>query len=329
MKRFKLISLGVLCLPALALAKASPDEVFTLFNQRLNTLGSSLSNPPFTNSETLVNGIYVFWSTKSNSAILTNESASIVSQDGGIKWAYMTPGLPAVTDMEVLRSALLSNVKFDELLVQRYGKGQRKLVYFTAFDCPYCNNFEKKLKPLTDLGNATVYAVPGNLDEKDPIRSKVVRALWCANSSWTEWVEFAQTRKPKLDVVKADNSHCSAVRTSAQALMLQRMLRGGRTGVPFLMADDGWAGTPSAQASISELKAIFAPPKGGAAPLKLGQGHIDLAHWGAERVVPLPEAAALGGTYQIGEGLSGTDNTVKSIDPEALKKLKLKLKEMF
>jgi hypothetical protein len=334
MKRFKSIGLALLCLPALAIAKSTPDDVYQLYKQRLSGIGRSLNNPFHTATETLVNGVYAFWNTKENSLILTNESASIFSQDGGKSWVYMNSELSAVTDVEALRSALLSNVKLEELIAQRYGKGQRKVIYFTAFDCPFCANFEKNIKPLSSMGNATLYAVPRNLDTSDAIRGNVVRALWCANSSFADWSEFVRTRKPKPEVLRADMSQCSALRTSKQAGLLQSILTlGQKSGVPFLMTDEGWAGTPSAQPNQAELKAIFTPTKSMSEPLKFGRERIDLANWGAEKATQSssPITATSGGFYLIGEGLRGSDDvsTAKPVDPEAHKKLKAKLKKIF
>jgi hypothetical protein len=325
MKRFAWIAL----LPTLAAAQSTPDEVLQRLKARLNVAGYSLPYQTYQTSETLVNGIYAFWS-PSGVSTLSNESASIMSEDGGKTWKSVAKGLPVITDAPALRDALLNNVKLNELLVQRYGKGQRKLIYFTAFDCPYCAKFEKNWTPLPKMGNATVYVVPSNLDSSDAARSKVVRALWCANSTWAQWVDFAQTRKPKPEILRADTSQCSAIRTTQQAWLLQRMLRPEKGGVPFLLADDGWSGTPSPQVSDVELKLLFTPPKGATSPLKFGQAPIiELANWGVDQAAPLQAVNA--GVYYIGEGLPsypGADSS-KSLDPNELKKLKATLKKVF
>lgn len=323
-------SLVLLCMPLFAAAQATPDDVLQRYKARLGALGYQLPDKNYQASETLVSGIYAFWSSPKTLPFLTNENATILSENGGTSWKYVAAGLPELNgaDTAALRGALISNARLGEMVSQRYGKGQRKLIYFTAFDCPYCNRFEQGLRNLKNA-NATLYAIPSNLDSDDPVRSEVVRSLWCSNTSWAEWEKFAQTRKIAPEKLRTDTSRCSPLRTSKQSWLLHRMLR-GNTAVPFFIANDGWTGTPAAKIDPSELTAIFTPPKSTAGTPLFGQTVVDLSSWGGDRVGSVANTTAADATYQIGEGMRGSaDTTAQTSGAKDLKDLKEQFKKVF
>jgi thiol:disulfide interchange protein DsbC len=68
------------------------------------------------------------------------------------------------------------------------GNGSRKFAVFSDPDCPYCQQLEKTLVPVTDI---TMYVFLYPIGQLHPQASDKAHAIWCApdrSAAWTKWM---------------------------------------------------------------------------------------------------------------------------------------------
>ncbi|MBM5570738.1 MULTISPECIES: hypothetical protein [Deefgea] len=253
-----------------------------------------------TATETLVKGIYAIWTRLDDErdVILVNENATIFSLTLGKDWRYTRTGAPTIENPDELRNALRANIRFDELVAKRIGAGQRKVVYFGAYDCPWCKVFQSQLKNTKGL-NTTTYLVPTSLDVMIPnaMSRQIVRSLWCDTRGWSNWDAFMQTRQPSL--LQQPSVSCSPLKTAAQAHILMGMTATTFT-FPRLVDDTGWAGNLPLKPgpSPADWARVMGSNNKSAVTDTVFTQQVDLSNWGKT-----PSTSQSGSsTYQIGEG---------------------------
>lgn len=281
------------------LVAATPDEALIAFTATLPSSKRAMTKNKIA-TETLVKGIYAIWTRPDDErdVILVNENATIFSPTLGKNWLYTRSGAPAIENPDELRNALRANIRFDELVEKKIGAGQRKVVYFGAYDCPWCKVFQGQLKMAKGL-NTTTYLVPSSLDVMDPspMSRQIVRSLWCDARGWNNWDAYMQTRQPSL--LQQPTPNCSPLKTAAQAHILMGMTATAFT-FPRLVDDTGWDGnlTLKPAPTASEWARVMGVNSQSTAKGSVFTQQADLSNWGKT-----PSTSQSGSsTYQIGEG---------------------------
>lgn len=85
--------------------------------------------------------------------------------------------------------ALLNDIPRDQLITYRYGSGERKVLLFTAYDCPSCRAVERELEKRAGEINATIYVIPLGLTyySRNPAAVQIVKNIWCAQDPKRAW----------------------------------------------------------------------------------------------------------------------------------------------
>lgn len=205
-----------------------------------------------------------------------------------------------------MRNALRANIRFDELVAKTVGAGQRKVIYFGAYDCPWCKVFQGQFKAEKGL-NTTTYLVPSSLDLMEPnvMSRQIVRSLWCDARGWSNWDAFLQTRQSSL--LQRPSSLCSPLKTAAQAHILKGMTATAFT-FPHFIDDRGWEGSLTLKPgpSPAEWAKIMGSNSKSVATDTIFTQQVDLSHWGKK---PSTSQQADPTTYQIGEGAGQESKT--------------------
>jgi len=290
--------------PRLAVA-GTPDDALMAFTATLPSSKRAMTKNKIA-TDTLVKGIYAIWTRLDDErdVILVNENATIFSPTLGKNWLYTRSGAPAIENPDELRNALRANIRFDELVEKKIGAGQRKVLYFGAYDCPWCKVFQGQLKTAKGL-NATTYLVPSSLDVMDPspMSRQIVRSLWCDARGWNSWDAFMQTRQTSL--LQQPSPNCSPLKTAAQAHILMGMTATA-FAFPRLVDDTGWDGnlTLKPAPTAAEWARVMGPNSQSTAKGSVFTQQADLSNWGKT-----PSTSQSGSsTYQIGEGAGQESN---------------------
>lgn len=139
----------------------------------------------------------------------------------------------ALTQEEFARfraTRLLPAIDLQRAIKIVYGKGSRKLIVFSAIDCPHCQIMEEELRQSANKLNATLYLFPATLRGNDPKAVAAVQALWCHRDNAGAWKDFWRTRTlpPAQPACGLGNRHSH---------LLLRAVKG--TGFPNAVLEDG------------------------------------------------------------------------------------------
>jgi thiol:disulfide interchange protein DsbC len=97
------------------------------------------------------------------------------------------------------------------------GDGSRKLAVFSDPDCPFCEQLEKALAPVT---NVTIHVLLLPIESLHPdARARSLR-LWCAKDPAAAWSEWMLQRKDPADL-KCDNDPVEQIRKLAVQLKIE------------------------------------------------------------------------------------------------------------
>lgn len=100
----------------------------------------------------------------------------------------------AVSDdkaLEIIRHDLITNIKLDYLLGP-YGHGSRKVVVYSAPDCPFCREFDKAMLSIAKAHDISFYIMPAVLRGD----SASFRAgIWCSAQPMKTWEAAIQHRR--------------------------------------------------------------------------------------------------------------------------------------
>ncbi|NHZ82831.1 hypothetical protein F2P44_26675 [Massilia sp. CCM 8695] len=133
---------------------------------------------------------------------VTNEAGTITGKSKpGYHTVGLQPGKPRLmtpSQLDELRAEVMANIDYDKLIKITYGNGGgRKILMFSALDCPARNQFEKGLQKAAAVMNTTFYLVPGTLrDSADgglPFLEKVIR-IKCDGDPSKAWQSYWATR---------------------------------------------------------------------------------------------------------------------------------------
>lgn len=178
---------------AAAIALCSGRAVADEGDEILRKLRDVIAQRPTAVKKTAIPGLYGVYFNQADapSQFVTRELNLIGNSAVGYT---RLSGPRAGTDLELEESrrffkALLNDIPKDRLISYRYGSGERKVILFTAYDCPNCRVLERELdKRGSDL-NATVYIIPLGLQyfRRDPATLQVIRSIWCSEDPKSAW----------------------------------------------------------------------------------------------------------------------------------------------
>lgn len=150
---------------------------------------------------TLVRGIYRMSSQQGIFVGYINESGTLFGDYRGLN-VVPTNGarlraLSASESAEV-RAEVVAAIEYEKLPKLVYGDGgNRRLLIFSAVDCPSCKMFEDSMRRYGGSLNSTFYVVPASLQ---PIAQgggkawQTVSRIWCATDAGVAWKSFWANR---------------------------------------------------------------------------------------------------------------------------------------
>jgi len=102
---------------------------------------------------------------------------------------------------------MLSAIPKERLITYRYGAGARKVLLFTAYDCPSCRALERELDKRANELNATVYVIPLGLTyfNRDPVAAQIIKNIWCADDRMKTWRAALLERKTPANRTCSEN----------------------------------------------------------------------------------------------------------------------------
>ncbi len=267
---------------------------------------------------TLVRGMYALNSPQGETIGYTNESGTLFGDARGFyvispKGARLRK-LSSGEGTEV-RIEVMNNIEYDKLMRISSGNGGgRKLLLFSAIDCPHCKSFEDILAKSLRETTSTVYVAPSSLQSLTDGGLKqweTVTRLWCAENSGRAWQTYWQTRA--VPASRACRLTPQSAYGSSENLRSILMGIGAETkGLPALLREDGIA--VERPPAFDSGWAAMLGPMGSLA------GVDNRSRWLAAGMQPDDKAGAYSSQNQQGQPQPGQEpNKVKASD--LLKKL--------
>lgn len=236
-------------------AMADATTAVTALYQNMSAIGvrwSTTQNNTLA-TPTLVRGVYIA-RTRSSGEFLgyITENGKIVGDSRG--WRIIGRGPMNGSDIAELRQEILRNIDLSKLVKVEYGDGGgRKMVLFSAVDCPFCKKFEDSAAKLTSDLNTTFYVVPTALR---PQNSRVATNIWCAKKNGEAWRTYWATMKPPIPQSCAfDDRTAETMRNQLDEILSSVGIR--VTGVPAILREDGKLFTPEPMFNKNYAASVF------------------------------------------------------------------------
>lgn len=194
---------GLLALLTTGSAFADADIARKNFFANLARAGLSVGvdSKEATAAETPVTGIYALTDKQGKFISYTNEAGTMVGSGQGFSVLSPTGAKPRPmnpNEKGELRNEVMKNIRYDQLIRVQHGDGGgRKLLMFSAVDCPSCKGFEDVLLKVGKVTGTTIYVVPLALQAGSrgglEMWQTAVR-LRCAADPGKAWQTYWQTR---------------------------------------------------------------------------------------------------------------------------------------
>ncbi|NHZ87484.1 hypothetical protein F2P45_00320 [Massilia sp. CCM 8733] len=223
---------------------------------------------------THVKGMYGIFTPAGKMISLTNDAGTLTTKGGGLSSVGLQAGKPIrLTPLQVneVRAEVMANLDFDKMIKISYGNGGgRKILMFSAIDCPGCRMLEKDLAKAASSLNTTFYLVPSSLWGSDPAAVPAlekVAKIRCDAEPALAWQTFWVKRT--LPAPKACALTPQQVERDFSLLFyIMDTVKAIKPVVPMLVAEDGkWirlfrdmSPTALAAAFAAERKPNVAPP---------------------------------------------------------------------
>lgn len=226
---------------------------------------------------TLVKGLYRVEGPQGRSIGFTNAEGTLYGGSDG--FSYLPADGSAVrrlTEQELadLRSEIVAGIDTSQLIRVQYGDGGgRRVLMFSALDCPICQLLENKLMQLQGSLDTTFYVVPASLRPMQMPAGQqawqIVSRLWCAPDNGQVWRQFwaGQGQMPQareacafIEPQQAFNAYMSVHAALLQAGSKAR-------GTPAMFLEDGSLLTYQTSRSDAEWLRVLGP-QGAPAPAK-------------------------------------------------------------
>ncbi|MDQ1812934.1 hypothetical protein RBA41_06410 [Massilia sp. CCM 9210] len=218
-----------------------------------------------------VKGMYRIDAPDGTLVAYTNEAGTIAGKKSGFSIVGLQPGKPRpMTPKELagLRAEVMANLEYDKLIKIAHGNGGgRRILMFSAVDCPGCNHLEKGLHKVAPDMNTTYYVIAGSLVGRKngglPALEKVAR-IRCADNPGLAWQEYWTKRS--VPPARA----CALTPESADVdfyslFAIMQGVKAIKPLVPMMIGEDGKA-LPAYQGMPAETAAHFAPERKPAVP---------------------------------------------------------------
>jgi hypothetical protein len=202
----------------------------------------------------LVRGLYVVQQRNHGEPILfTNTEGTIVGGSDGVYVVNPGQSVRPMTaeEHQQFSAEVMNNLRYDKLLKVGYGNGGgRRIVMFSAINCPVCSQleavFQKAEAKLNQQGsslNTTFYVVPSSLEPLEPNgwnSWKVAASLWCSSDQGNDWRSYWSRRVvPNADIARCPLPTLEAARSrDALYLILSAAVGTQIKGVPTLIRED-------------------------------------------------------------------------------------------
>jgi hypothetical protein len=194
----------------------------------------------------LVHGVYRLEDRESGAFLaLITERGDLRGDSGG--WSRVAKeGIAPLPDTEMaqLRAEVMRSVAWDRLIRIAYGDGgSRRLILFSAIDCPYCAKMEASLAQMAGGLNTTFYVLPTALAPMD-VGGRGERnwgqaaSLWCATDPASAWKQFWVTRSAaSIDGCSLDAA--GVQRTARDFATVMASVGAKLRGTPEFIREDG------------------------------------------------------------------------------------------
>lgn len=214
---------------------------------------------------TLVRGIYKT-TIKSSGAFwgYLNEGGTIIGDHRG--WKVMADPRRPMNSSELaeLRGEIIRSIDFDKLIKVEYGDGGgRKMVMFSAVDCPFCAEFEARAAKLASSMNTTFYVVPSALRPISygavPLQNwRTATNIWCAKDNASAWRAYWSKKSlPASQSCEFDERTAEVMGNQLEELLSSVGIN--RHGVPAILLEDGTVFTPQPDFDKNYATSTFGP----------------------------------------------------------------------
>ena len=232
-------------------AQASPESALHLLFENMRSahlsFGAGIGEHSLTVTPTLVRGLYFVRNPERNESLgVVNESGTLVG--GGARGfaVFSEAGKPArrlsAEEVIALRAEIMAAIDYDRLVKVGYGNGGgRRILEFSAVDCPSCQHFEGILQSMQSALNTTFYVVPTSLvpiNEGGGESWQTAAWIWCAPSNGRAWQNFWARQAPP----HASSCRYDGASAQEEAGRLRMILRGAGVDVdytPTFVLEDG------------------------------------------------------------------------------------------
>ncbi|HEY4079185.1 MAG TPA: hypothetical protein VGM81_00695 [Burkholderiaceae bacterium] len=261
------LGLALLC-AASARADASSDASHRLFTHLAQArLQLPVGEAQARASSTLVNQLYALSDSQGRALGYFNDAGTLLLDARGAQ-VLGPDGLRALTPDETaaLRLEVMQRIRYEALIKLVYGQGGgRRVLMFSALDCPYCRRFEDTLGFVGDQLNTTFYVVPSALVgiEGDGISTwQKVSRIWCAESPGNAWEGFwSEGSLPAGPAARSCEfaQPQSAVLANQQLRDILKAVGSRVFAVPQFVREDGVVLRSGGQMELRDLDMLFGP----------------------------------------------------------------------
>lgn len=235
------------------------------FYRNMANVGISLnvSQQNIQATPTLVRGIYKLTVKPSGQFMsYVNEGGTITGDHKGWQVIASPPRPISNRELSELRGDVMRHIDFDKLIKVEYGDGGgRKMVMFSAVDCPFCKKFEANAARLASSMNTTFYVVPSALR---PLSYGTValpswrtaKNIWCAKDNAAAWRAYWS----KKSLPASQNCEFDERTAEAMGNQLEELLSSvgiSKHGVPAILREDGTVFTPQPDFDKNYATSIF------------------------------------------------------------------------
>lgn len=231
------------------------DEANALLNLKNNMASASIRAPFNIDNvnafSTLIKGIYVLEEKGTKTfKLFINESGTLIGSGAGWQKIVSPRGDLNTNEINELKTEILRNIDTDKLIKIQYGDGGgRKLILFSAIDCPYSSKFEAALSKQKLNLNTTFYVVPASLHNEDTAKGKqnwqTAANIWCNEDNSSAWLSYWRNPKPIFGQ-KCELDSFQASSNSSYLLAILKSVGIKISSSPAIIREDGMRFTPPA-----------------------------------------------------------------------------------
>nr|WP_297353612.1 thioredoxin fold domain-containing protein [uncultured Caldimonas sp.] len=242
------------------------DAIQNLFNNLARAKASvGVTADATVSAPTPVKGIYAVTDRQGRFIGYTNEAGTLFGDSRGFNVLSPNGAQPRpITAEETaqLRVEIMNSIDYDRLVKVTYGDGGgRRILLFSAVDCPHCKTFEDGMRGVSQQVNTTFYVVPSALQPLNKGGAQtwqVATRIWCAEDPGEAWLSFWEKR-----AVPAQRKCHLQPKTSE---LLDRQIKdllqaaGMRiSGTPRLIAEDGTRVLIRSKLDAAFVEATYGP----------------------------------------------------------------------